>query len=71
MQYAKRQESQLNFTDGFVPLSLTQNISLKLQQLSHESQVWRDDVTPLLDEVERLVQPDTLSVHEVGQTDGG
>lgn len=70
-QYAKRQESQLNFTDGFVPLSLTQNISLKLQQLSHESQVWRDDVTPLLDEVERLIQPDTLSVHEVGQTDGG
>lgn len=51
--------------------SLTENIGLKLQQLSHEGQVGGDDVTPLLHKVKGLIQPDTPRVHEVGQTDGG
>ena len=46
--------------------SLTENVSLKLQQLSHKSQIGGDDLTPLLHKVEGLVQPNTLRVHEVG-----
>lgn len=51
--------------------SLTEDVCLKLQQLSHKRQIWGDDVTPLLDKVEGLVQADTLRVHEVSQADGG
>lgn len=61
---------------SFLPLhrsglsSLTEHVSLKLQQLPHESQVRGDDVTPLLHKVEGLIQFDALRVHEVGQADG-
>lgn len=51
--------------------SLTEHICLKLQQLTHEGQVWRNDLTSLLHKVKGLIQPDALRVHEVGQTDGG
>lgn len=51
--------------------ALAENVNLVLQQLPHEGQVGRDDVTPLLHKVESLIQPETLRVHEVGQTDGG
>lgn len=50
---------------------LTENVSLKLQQLSHEGQVRGDDVTPLLHKVKGLIQLDALCVYEVSQTDGG
>lgn len=50
--------------------STTQDVGLKLQQLPHEGQVGGDDLTPLLYKVKGLVQFDTLSVHQVGQTDG-
>lgn len=51
--------------------SVTQNVGLKLQQLSHEGQVRRDDLASLLHEVESLVQSDAAGVDEVGQTDSG
>lgn len=50
--------------------SLTEHVSLELQQLSHEGEVGGDDLTSLLHEVKGLVQLDALRVHEVGQTDG-
>lgn len=51
--------------------ALAENVNLVLQQLPHEGQVGGDDVTPLLHEVESLIQSETLRVHEVGQADGG
>lgn len=61
----------MNFLSLDASSSLAENVSLKLQQLSHEGQVGGDDLTPLLHKVERLLQPDTLGMHEVGQTDCG
>lgn len=51
--------------------ALAQHVGLELQQLPHEGQVGRDDLAPLLHEVEGLVQPDAPRVHEIGQADGG
>lgn len=51
--------------------ALTQHVRLKLQQLSQESQVRGNDLTPLLHKVEGLIQTNSPGVHEVGQADGG
>lgn len=48
-----------------------EDVGLELQQLAHEGQVGGDDLAPLLDEVESLVQFDALRVHQVRQADGG
>lgn len=48
-----------------------EHLRLELQQLAHEAEVGRDDAAPLLDELERLLQPHALLHHQVGQADGG
>lgn len=48
-----------------------QNLRLKLLQLVHEAEVGRDDLAPLLDDVEGGLQPQSLRPHDVGHADGG
>lgn len=52
------------------PASMTQHLSLKLQQLPHETEVGRDDTPTLLNKVEGLVQPHAAALYEVCQADG-
>lgn len=49
---------------------MTQHLSLKLQQLPHETEVGRDDTPTLLNKVEGLVQPHAAALYEVCQADG-
>lgn len=47
-----------------------EDLRLKLQELSHEAEVGRDDVAALLDDVKGGVQPQLLRPHDVGHADG-
>lgn len=48
-----------------------EDLWLKLQELAHETEVGRDDVPTLLDEVKSRIQPQLLRPHDVGHADGG
>lgn len=48
-----------------------QDLVLELQQLAHEAEVWRDDGAPLPHSVKRLLQAQTLRLHQVRHADGG
>ncbi|KAJ0049927.1 hypothetical protein NL108_005243, partial [Boleophthalmus pectinirostris] len=48
----------------------SQDLGLKLKQLTHEAEVWGDDAAPLFDKFKGLVQLHTVCAHQVGQTDG-
>lgn len=47
-----------------------QDLWLKLQQLSHETEVGWDDCPALLDDVKGCIQPQLLCPHNVGHADG-
>lgn len=49
----------------------TQDVCLKLQQLTHEGQVRGDDLPPALHEIEGLVKTHAAGVDQVRQADGG
>lgn len=51
--------------------SVTQHLGLKLQQLPHETEVGGDDSPTLLNKVKGLVQPHSVALNQVCQTDGG
>lgn len=46
-----------------------EDLWLKLQELTHEAEVGRDDVPTLLDDVKSRVQPQLLRPHDVGHAD--
>lgn len=48
-----------------------QDLGLKLEELSHEAEVGRDDAATLLDELKGFVQLHAVGPHEVGKTNGG
>lgn len=48
-----------------------QDLGLKLEELSHEAEVGRDDAAALLDELEGFVQLHAVGPHEVGEADRG
>lgn len=48
-----------------------QDLWLKLEELSHEAEVGRDDAAALLDELEGFVQLHAVGPHEVGETNRG
>lgn len=48
-----------------------QDLRLKLEELSHEAEVGRDDAASLLDKLKGLVQLDAVGSHEIGKANGG
>ncbi|TNN62152.1 hypothetical protein EYF80_027642 [Liparis tanakae] len=58
------------FRRGGVSRGHGEDLGLELQQLTHETEVGRDDCPALLDDVEGLIQPELLRPHDVGHADG-
>lgn len=48
-----------------------EELGLELQQLAHEAEVGGDDAAAAAHKLEGLVQTHPLSLHQVGQADGG
>lgn len=48
-----------------------EHLGLKLQKLSHEAEVGRDDASALLHELKGLLQLHPVGAHQVCQADGG
>lgn len=59
------------FRCGDVCRGCRQNLRLKLQQLTHETEVGWDDRPPLLDYVKGGIQSQVLGPHDVGHANGG
>lgn len=53
------------------PASVTEHLSLKLQQLPHETEVGGYDSPALLHKVKGLIQPHAATLYQVRQADGG
>ena len=53
------------------PASVTEHLSLKLQQLPHETEVGGNDSPALLHKVKGLIQPHAATLYQVRQADGG
>lgn len=49
----------------------SQDLRLKLEELSHEAEVRGDDAAALLDKLKGLVQLHAVGTHEVGKANGG
>ena len=48
-----------------------QDLRLKLEELTHEAEVWGDDAAALLDKLKGLVQLHTVGPHEICKANGG
>ena len=70
-QHRRRRGPQQGAGGGGGGAGSGEHLGLELQQLAHEAEVGGDDAASPPDELEGLVQPHPLPLHQVGQADGG